>query len=239
MYSFDSFIVGASNHIACSAAKTVAKNPLHKTINGKFYNPLIICGGTGMGKTHLLKAIKSEVNTCYPELKVVYVKTREYVNERIISIVNNTEKDFFDKYIKTSDIVLIDDFQPNSLGPNTLEDFLRSLIAILQGGIQVVLASNLSAKELLSITDRLNAYSDSGILAEIMAPEYETRCAIVKSKADIYHLKLDDKLIRFVARKRRFDAFQLEGITKKIHAICSFAHEEPSVSVTRCAIKDI
>ena len=180
-YTFETFVVGKNNELAHATALAVATDP------GDYGNPLFIYGGSGLGKTHLLKAIQHEVNAVFPDLKVVYIKTEEFANEFITALGNRTTDEFHEKYRTNIDVFLVDDIQFIAGKTQTEEEFFHTFNALVDNGKQVVLTSDRPPKEIHSLTDRLRSRFVSGLLADIQSPEFETRCAIIKRKARLLH----------------------------------------------------
>lgn len=240
--TFENFIDGPSNKFAYTAAMAIAKDPGGQMSNGNNianYNPLFIYGASGLGKTHLLNAISYEVKKNYPELNVVYVKTEEFANEFIASLGNKTVNEFHEKYRNNIDVFLVDDIQFIAGKTQTEEEFFHTFNALVDNGKQVVLTSDRPPKEIHSLTDRLRSRFVSGLLADIQSPEFETRCAIIKRKAELLDFTIDDSVVEYIAEKIKTNIRQLEGITKKLQAICIFSGQSPTIAVAQSAIKDI
>ena len=241
IFTFDNFIDGPSNKFAYTAAKAIASDPgglLSKGNNIANYNPLFIYGASGLGKTHLLNAISNEVKEHFPDLKVVYVKTEEFANEFIEALGNKTVNEFHDKYRNNIDVFLVDDIQFIAGKTQTEEEFFHTFNALVDRGKQVVLTSDRPPKEIQSLTDRLRSRFVSGLLADIQTPEFETRCAIIKRKAELLDFEIDDKVVEFIAEKIKSNIRQLEGITKKIHAMCTFSEQVPTIAIAQTAMKE-
>ena len=238
LFTFDNFIEGPSNKFACSAAKAIADCPFitNRTFN---YNPLVIYGGTGLGKTHLLQAIKQEVNSKFPELNVSYIKAEEYAYEHITSLANKTVNEFQNKYKNEIDILLVDDFQFFENTKVIADEFLNTILSYVDRGKQVVITANRSPKDIKDISERMRSHLESGLITDIQTPEFETRCEIIRSKAQLLHFKMDEELIEYIAKRVKTHGLHLEGITKKIYAVCAFSNEEPNVGIAQSAINDI
>jgi chromosomal replication initiator protein len=241
-FTFDNFIVGPSNKFAYTAAKAIAADPggqISKAGNNLAnYNPLFIYGNSGLGKTHLLNAISYEVQRNYPDMKVVYIKSEEFLNEFMTCLANKTTDDFHEKY-RNIDVFLIDDIQFIAGKTATEEEFFHTFNSLVDNGKQLVLTSDRPPKEIQSLTDRLRSRFVSGLLADIQTPEFETRCAIIKRKAELLDFSIDDAVIHYIAERIKSNIRQLEGITKKLHAMCMFGNQKPTVALAQTAIKDI
>ena len=242
-FTFENFISGPSNKFAYTAAKAVASNPagiINNSINVADYNPLFIYGASGLGKTHLLNAISHEVQEKYPDLVIKYVSAEEFANEFIAALGDKTVNEFHDKYRNNIDVLLVDDIQFIAGKTQTEEEFFHTFNSLVDGGKQVVLTSDRPPKEIHSLTDRLRSRFVSGLLADIQTPEFETRCAIIKRKAQLLNFNIDDSVVEFIAHSVKSNIRQLEGITKKLHAKCIFGDQTtPNIALAKTAINEI
>ena len=242
IFTFDNFICGPSNKFAYTAAKAIADNPggfLNDINNVANYNPLFIYGSSGLGKTHLLFAIKNQVEKTFPDLTVKYVDAEEFGNEFIAALGDKTVNDFHEKYRNNIDVFLVDDIQFIAGKTQTEEEFFHTFNSLVNNGKQVVLTSDRPPKQIHSITDRLRSRFVSGLLADIQAPEFETRCAIIKRKAKMLDFKIDDDIVEYIAKRSKSNIRQLEGITKRLQAMCNLTGESPTISLAQNAIKKI
>ncbi len=241
-YTFDNFIVGPSNKFAYAAAKAVAGDPggiINKVKNLSNYNPLFIYGNSGLGKTHLLNAICYEVERNYPNMKVCYVKSETFANEFISCLQKKTTDEFHQKYRENIDVLLVDDIQFIAGKISTEEEFFHTFNALVDSGKQVVLTSDRPPKEIQSLEDRLRTRFEWGLLADIQSPEYETRCAIIKRKAEMLDFQIPDDVVNFIAEKIKVNIRQLEGTTKKLHAMSQLDGKVPSIALAQTIIKDV
>lgn len=241
-FTFNNFIVGPSNKFAYTAAKAIAADPGGQINRGRTtsnYNPLFIYGNSGLGKTHLLNAISYEIRRNYPDMKVTYVKSEQFLNEFIAALGNHTTDVFHTKYRDNSDVLLIDDIQFIAGKDQTEEEFFHTFNSLVDNGKQVVLTSDRPPKEIQSLTDRLRSRFVSGLLADIQTPEFETRCAIIKRKAELLEFTIPDNVVQYIAERIKTNIRQLEGTTKKLHAICQFSEQQPTIMLAQTAIKDI
>ena len=211
VFTFDTFIVGSSNKFAHAASLAVAQNP------ASAYNPLFLYGNSGLGKTHLLYAIGNEIRKTHPDYKVIYIKGEDFANEIIQSIMNKTTAQFRQKYRQT-DVLLVDDVQFIGGKESTQEEFFHTFDALYDAKKQIVLTSDRPPKEIKVLTERLRSRFEMGLLADIQAPDFETRVAIIKRKAEIIGLDLDDDLCEYIANKLKTNIRQLEGVVKKLMA---------------------
>ena len=240
--TFDNFIVGPSNKFAYTAAKAIAADPGGQISHGNNltnYNPLFIYGNSGLGKTHILNAISYEIQKNFPDMKVVYIKAEEFANEFISCLGKHTVDEFHDKYRNNIDVFLVDDIQFIAGKISTEEEFFHTFNALVDNGKQVVLTSDRPPKEIHTLADRLRSRFVSGLLADIQTPEYETRCAIIKRKAELLNFEIPDNVVNYIAERIKSNIRQLEGTTKRLQAMCVFSNQVPTISLAQTAIKDI
>jgi len=240
--TFDNFIVGPSNKFAYAAAKAIASDPggqISRGNNLTNYNPLFIYGNSGLGKTHILNAISYEIKKNFPDMKVVYIKAEEFANEFISCLGKHTVDEFHNKYRNNIDVFLVDDIQFIAGKISTEEEFFHTFNALVDNGKQVVLTSDRPPKEIHTLADRLRSRFVSGLLADIQTPEYETRCAIIKRKAELLNFEIPDNVVNYIAERIKSNIRQLEGTTKKLHATCVLTNQVPTISLAQTAIKDI
>ncbi len=231
-YTFDNFIIGPSNNLAYAAAKAVSKKQHEK------YNPLFIYGDSGLGKTHLLSAIESEMQKNYPGINIIYIPAETFTNEFLHSIQTNTVEVFDDKY-RSADALLIDDIQFIAGKDQTEEKFFHIFNELYNQNKVIVLTSDRPAKEIKSISDRLRTRFSSGLIADVKPPEYETRLAIIQRKADLLHFNISDDVIDYIANKLKSNIRQIEGVVTKLHALSTVSQIKPTINVAQNVIKDI
>ena len=231
-YTFETFIVGTSNKFAHAACQAVAQNP------GKGYNPLFIYGGSGLGKTHLLYAIMSELKKNKPDTNVVYVKGEDFTNELITAIGNKNTNAFRDKY-RPADVLLVDDIQFIAGKEQTQEEFFHTFETLHAAKKQIVLVSDRPPKEIKTLEERLRTRFEWGLLADIQPPDIETRIAIIKRKAELMSLDIPNDVAEYIANRIKSNIRQLEGVVKKINAYKTLAKQAPSIKVAENAIRDI
>lgn len=231
-FTFENFIHGPSNQFAFAAAKAVADNP------SGAYNPLFIYGPSGLGKTHLLNAIKIEIQKKHPQFKIVYVDCESFTNETITAIRNATTESFRQKY-READVLLIDDIQFIAGKEATQDEFFHTFNTLHNAGKQIVLACDRPAKEIKSLEERLRTRFEWGLTADIQPPDLETRVAIVRRKAELLHLDLPDAVADYIAEHLKQNIRQLEGAVKKINAYYMLENIAPSIGVASHAIKDV
>ena len=238
-YTFDTFIVGSKNEFAYTACKSVANSVnLSDSSSIKPYNPLFIYGPSGLGKTHLLMAIKNEVKKNNPNMNIIYTNSETFSNELIVAIKNQTTNTFHQKY-RHSDFFLIDDIQFLSGKDASQEEFFHTFNELYQCGKQIVITSDRPPKDINIIADRLKSRFEWGILADIGVPDLETRIAIIQRKAELLQIQIPDDIINFIATKLKSNIRQLEGAVKKIKMYKLYTGSEPTLSVAQNVIKEI
>ncbi len=231
-YSFEKFIVGNSNKFAHAAAKAVATNP------GSSYNPLLIHGESGLGKTHLLYAIAGTVKKNNPGAKITYVKSEDFTNELISALQRHTLDDFRDKY-RNTDILLVDDIQFIAGKDSTQEEFFHTFNALYESKKQIVLTSDRPPKEMAKLEDRLRTRFEWGLLADIEPPDFETRMAIISLKANLIGLSLTIEQKELIANNVTANVRQLEGAVHKLLAYRDLLEDVDGMQAAERAIRDI
>ena len=210
-FTFDRFIVGPSNKFAYAAAKGVGENQV------KVYNPLLIYGDSGLGKTHLIYSIAHAFRHSNPKSRIVYIKGDDFTNELIAAIQTGHNREFREKY-RLADLLLVDDVQFIAGKVQTQEEFFHTFNTLYESGRQIVLTSDRPPKEMLRLEDRLRSRFEAGLLADIQPPDYETRAAIVKTKAARMGIPLAEDAGKYIAENIKANIRQIEGILKKIRA---------------------
>lgn len=231
-YTFKQFIVGSSNKFAHAAATAVANNP------GRSYNPLFIYGQSGLGKTHLLYAIASAVSGTYPNDRIIYIKGEDFTNELINSIQTARVQEFRDKY-RSSDVLLVDDVQFIAGKDSTQEEFFHTFNTLYESKKQIVLTSDRPPKEINLLEDRLKTRFEWGLIADIQPPDYETRIAIIRLKAESLGIELSSEINDYIATTITANVRQLEGTVKKIKALHELMGRDIDKSLAEEAITDI
>lgn len=231
-YSFENFVVGPSNKFAHAASQAVALKPASS------YNPLFIYGGSGLGKTHLLFAICNEIRKKSPDMRILYTKGEFMTNELIEALRNNATIEFRAKYRRV-DVLLIDDIQFIAGKLSTQEEFFHTFDALHQANKQIVLTSDRPPREIAALEERLRTRFEMGLLADIQPPDLETRIAIIKRKAQLLELDLNDDICEYVASQLKSNVRQLEGAVRRMQAQCLLEGDHPSMLTAQAAIRDI
>ena len=231
-YTFDTFIVGENNSFANAAALGVVENP------GKAYNPLFIYGGVGLGKTHLMHAVGNEILKNNKNLKVLYVTSEKFTNEFINSIKEQKNEFFRNKY-RNIDILMIDDIQFISRKEGVQEEFFHTFNTLHESGSQIILSSDKPPKEIPFLEERLKSRFEWGLIADISSPDFETRVAILRKKAELKNIIIDTEILYDIATKIDSNIRELEGVLNKIVAFSSLTVGPISIETAEKAINDI
>lgn len=231
-YTFANFIVGKGNELAHAASKAVANKP------GKAYNPLFLYGGVGLGKTHLIQAVGNEVIAANPNKKVLYINSEKFTNDFVASIKSGeTEK--FKKIYRNVDILLIDDIQFIAGKEQTQEEFFHTFNALHNAEKQIIISSDRPPKAIPAIENRLISRFEWGMIADISAPDFETRVAILESKCQEKGFKLDSKIIHSIAENVKDNIRELEGALNRIIAFHQLNNSSPTVESTKNILSSI
>jgi len=228
-FTFESFVTGDSNSLAFNVAKSVAQNP------GSSYNPLFIYGGVGLGKTHLMQAVGNyRLNQGD---KIIYNTFEQFMNRFISNIRSNT-MERFREYYRNCDILLIDDIQFISKKEQTQDEFFHTFNELHSLGKQIVITSDRPPKKIAGLVDRLKTRFEWGMLANINPPELETKIAIIKKKATMDGIRLDDEVINFLASNLGTNIREIEGTIIKLNAMSNLLRQKIDLEFAKNAIED-
>ncbi|MBM3251145.1 MAG: chromosomal replication initiator protein DnaA [Candidatus Nealsonbacteria bacterium] len=231
-YNFDSFVVGPFNELPHAAAVAVAKDP------GLVYNPLFIYGGVGLGKTHILQAIGNEVVKNFKKKKVRYVSSEKFTSE-VVSAIKNYKIDNFKLKYKTTDVLIIDDIQFLAGREKTQEEFFNVFNVLYEGNKQIILSSDRPPKALQSLMERLRSRFEGGMIADISMPDYETRLAILKTKAQEKGVGFPEDVYQYIASVIKKNIRELEGVINRLIIYQKFNNQQPDLGTAKNLFKDL
>ncbi len=231
-FTFDNFVVGPSNKLAHAASMAVAEHPAQN------YNPLLIYGDSGLGKTHLLYAIANVIRGNDPAAKIVYIKGDDFINEFVELIRAGRGSEFRAKY-READLLLVDDVQFVAGKEQVQNEFFHTFNTLYESGRQIVLTSDRPPSEMTLLDDRLRTRFEWGLLADVTPPDFETRLAIVKNKAALLGMDLPDKIAVMIAQKVTANVRQLEGTVNKVLAYKELLDKETDEATVNRAMQDI
>jgi chromosomal replication initiator protein len=231
-YTFDRFIVGASNQFAHAAAIAVAEQP------SKSYNPLFLYGGVGLGKTHLMQAIGHTLKRRNPSLRLTYISAEKFTNEVIASIRFERMSAFRDRF-RTMDVLMVDDIQFIATRERTQEEFFHTFNALYDQQKQIVISSDCPPKEISSIEERLRSRFEWGLIADIQPPDLETKIAILQKKAENEHVHLPEDVADYIARAIKSNVRELEGALIRLMAYASLTGAQINLPTAQQVLKAI
>ena len=231
-YTFDTFIVGASNQFAHAAAKAVAEQP------SKSYNPLFVYGGVGLGKTHLMQAIGHDLKRRNPALRLAYVSAEKFTNEVIASIRFERMAALRDRF-RNMDVLMVDDIQFIATRERTQEEFFHTFNALYDQQKQIVISSDCPPKDISAIEERLRSRFEWGLIADIQPPDLETKIAILQKKAENERVRLPDDVAEYIARAIKSNIRELEGALIRLMAYASLTGVEINQSTAQQVLKNI
>ena len=231
-YKFENFVQGENSKFAYKAAMAVAQNPAGK------YNPLFVYGNSGLGKTHLMQAIGNRIIKTQPEMKVIYVSSEQFTNEFIDALKDKRTLEFKRKY-RGVDVLLIDDVQFLERTESIQEEFFHTFNDLYSMNKQIVLTSDRKPGELVVLEERLRTRFSQGLIIDITVPNYETRVAILKKKAEVQHVVIDEEVLAYLANRIKSNIRELEGALLKIISISEISHREINIELAEYVLKSI
>ncbi|MER3455882.1 MAG: chromosomal replication initiator protein DnaA [candidate division GAL15 bacterium] len=231
-YTFETFVVGSSNRFAHAAAVAVAEAP------SRAYNPLFIYGGVGLGKTHLLQAIAHRLLSHPTPHRIFYCTGERFTNEVISAIQSGRTEDLRRKY-RGVDVLLIDDIQFLAGKPSTQEEFFHTFNALHEAGKQIILASDRPPRDIPTLEERLRSRFEWGLIADVQPPDYETRVAILRRKAQLEGMHVPDEVAEFIAQHFQTNIRELEGALVRVAAYATLTRVPLSVDLSREVLRDI
>ncbi len=231
-YTFDNFIIGASNKFAHAACVAVADRPAAN------YNPLFIYGQSGLGKTHLMNAIINQLRRNNPNINIIYVKGDDFTNQLVESLKSNTPQAFREKYRKC-DVLLIDDIQFIAGREATQEEFFHTFNSLFEEHKQIILSSDRPPRDIKTLEDRLRTRFEWGLIADIQPPDLELRIAIIKKKAEQVNIELPGDVLIFLAENLRSNIRQIEGAIKKLGALTFLSGKELNMELAKSCLAEL
>lgn len=223
-YTFDSFIVGASNELAFAACQAVAQQP------GTRYNPLFLYGGVGIGKTHLIQAVGNTLAKRMPDAKVLYISTEQFVQEFVDALRFRKTADFASHY-RTADVLIVDDVQFIAGKEKMQEEFFHTFNALHQANKQIIISADKPPKDIPTLEDRLRSRFAGGMSIDMQTPDFETRCAIIQTKAQSHDMDLGQEVTEYLANSVQTNIRELEGVLNQLLAYCEVHNLEPTLAV--------
>ena len=236
-FTFDNFVVGSTNRFAHAASLAVAENA------DIVYNPLTIYGPSGVGKTHLMLAIKNHIKKKFPQKKIEFVRGEDFTNQLIKSLHEGklgmgTIDDFRNKY-RNVDVLMIDDIHFIAGKEQTQEEFFNTFNALYENRKQIIVTLDRPIKDVKTLDERIKSRLTAGLPADITLPDFETRVGIINRKAQQFDIELDENLVFYIAEKIKSNTRQIEGVMTKLNALIKIENKKPNISIVQSFIKDI
>jgi len=238
-FTFDNFIVGSTNRFAHAASLAVAESEIPQTA----YNPLVIYGPSGVGKTHLMLAIKNHIKKKFPRKNIEFIRSEDFTNQLITSLQQGklglgTIDDFRNKF-RNVDVLLIDDIHFIAGKEQTQEEFFNTFNALYQNNKQIVVTLDRPPREIKTLDDRIRSRLEGGLFADISNPDFETRVGIINKKSQQFGITLEENIVYFIAEHIKSNTRQLEGVIKKLQAYITIQSRSPSLSVVQTIVRDV
>lgn len=223
-YTFDSFVVGASNELAFAACQSVAQKP------GSKYNPLFLYGGVGIGKTHLIQAVGNTIATKNPDSKVLYISTEQFVQE-FVDALRYRKTAAFARHYRSADVLIVDDIQFIAGKEKVQEEFFHTFNALHEANKQIILSADKPPRDIPTLEDRLRSRFAGGMGIDMQIPDFETRCAIVQTKASQHDTHLENEVVEYLASNLHTNIRELEGALNQLLAYCEMRGLEPTLAI--------
>ena len=230
--TFDTFVVGSSNRFAHAASLAVAEQP------GMAYNPLFLYGGVGLGKTHLMHAIGHFIQDHFPTMRMLYLPSETFTNELVAAIKNNKNVEFRNRF-RNVDVLMLDDIQFIAGRDSTQEEFFHTFNALHSAGKQIIISSDKPPREIARLEERLRSRFEWGLIADIQKPDFDTRIAILRKKAENEHIEISDEMLELIAGRIESNIRELEGSLTRVNAYAKLNHRAIDEEVISHALHDI
>ncbi len=230
--TFDTFVVGSSNRFAHAASLAVAEAP------GKAYNPLFLYGGVGLGKTHLMHAIGHFIQEHFPNTRMLYLPTEMFTNELVTAIKANKNVEFRNRF-RNVDVLMLDDIQFIAGRDSTQEEFFHTFNALHSAGKQIIISSDKPPREIARLEERLRSRFEWGLIADIQKPDFDTRVAILRKKAEEEGISVSNDMLELIAGRIESNIRELEGSLTRVNAYAKLSHCEINEEVITHALRDI
>lgn len=223
-YTFDNFVVGASNELAFAACQAITQSP------GKKYNPLFLYGGVGIGKTHLIQAVGNAMTASKADLRILYISTEQFLQEFVDALRFRKTADFA-SYYRSADVLIVDDIQFIAGKEKIQEEFFHTFNALYQANKQIIISSDKPPKDIPTLEERLRSRFTWGMSIDMQTPDFETRCAIIQSKAQGHEVTLAPEVVEYLSNNIPTNIRELEGALNQLLAFCEMRSLEPSLAV--------
>jgi chromosomal replication initiator protein len=223
-YTLDNFVVGDGNDLAFAACQAIAAQP------GTKYNPLYLYGGVGIGKTHLIQAVGNALQTRNPQAKVLYIATEQFVREFVAALRGRTAATFANKY-RSADVLIVDDVQFLANKDKIQEEFFHTFNTLHQANKQIIMSSDKPPRNIEGLEDRLQSRFAGGMSIDMQVPDFETRCAIIQTKAETHQTELEPEVVEYLASNGQTNIRELEGALNQLLAWCDVRGLAPTVAI--------
>ncbi|PIZ62408.1 chromosomal replication initiator protein DnaA [Candidatus Saccharibacteria bacterium CG_4_10_14_0_2_um_filter_52_9] len=223
-YTLDNFVVGDGNDVAFAACQAVTQHP------GAKYNPLYLYGGVGIGKTHLIQAVGNALQARNPQAKVLYIATEQFVREFVQALRGRTAATFANKY-RSADVLIVDDVQFLANKDKIQEEFFHTFNTLHQANKQIIMSSDKQPRDIAGLEDRLRSRFSGGMSIDMQVPDFETRCAIIQTKAEVHQSELDPEVVEYLATNGQVNIRELEGALNQLLAWCDVRGLVPTVAI--------